>query len=142
MPLTPACRGDTSGIECGGYPENESRLSDISLKWMANQAKKAGLIVDERYLKLHGRTDGPQHDECRAGIRILGKRFDWREAPRKMVENATVHPSVMERFKGAPVLIYDLEMPYRPELLKKHVQFAQLFGGGAAVPQSRCSTDA
>jgi hypothetical protein len=123
----------------GSYPENESRLSDISLKWMATQAMKAGLIIDDRYLTLNGRPDGPQHDECKAGISLLGFNFKWREQTRKMVDNATVHGSVMERFKGPPVLIYDEEKPYRPEILTKHVQFAGLFG--ANVPTKEIKLD-
>jgi hypothetical protein len=111
----------------GSYPENESRLSDISLEWMAEQAVKAGLIVDRRYLQLHGRPDGPQHDECRIGISMLGFKFKWREQSRKMVDNATIHQSVMQRFKGEPVLIYDEEKLYRPELIRNHVEFASLF---------------
>jgi hypothetical protein len=47
---------------------------------------------------------------------------------------------VMERFKGSPILIYDIEMPYRPELLKKHEQFAQFFGGRGAVVQESAPT--
>jgi hypothetical protein len=56
----------------GSYPENESRLSDLALGWMAHQAKKAGLLVNENYLRLFGRHTGPQHDECRVGIILLG----------------------------------------------------------------------
>jgi hypothetical protein len=119
----------------GSYAENESRLSDISLKWMANQAKKAGLCVDDRYLQLNGRPNGPQHDECKVGISLLGFNFKWREQTRRMVDNATIHQSVMERFKGEPVLIYDEEKPYRPEILTKHVQFAALFDRSAPAQE-------
>lgn len=111
----------------GSYPENESRLSDLSLKWMANQAKKAGLYVNPSYLMLFGRPNGPQHDECRVGIKILGMRFAWREQSRKMVENATIHPSVKDRFDGPEVLIFDKIQRYRPELLKKHASFSQTY---------------
>jgi hypothetical protein len=51
----------------GSYPENESRLSDTALGWMAGEAKRAGLIVNDDYLHLYGRHTGPQHDECRVG---------------------------------------------------------------------------
>lgn len=119
----------------GSYSENESRLSDISLRWMATQAMKAGLIVDDRYLKLNGRSDGPQHDECKAGISLLGFKFKWREQTRKMVDNATVHESVMERFKGGTVLIYDEEKLYRPDILTKHVQFADLFSENVPIKE-------
>jgi uncharacterized protein (DUF2235 family) len=111
----------------GSYPENESRLSDLSLKWMANQAKKAGLLVNPSYLILFGRASGPQHDECRVGISFLGMHFKWREHIRKMVANATIHPSVLDRFSGPPVLVYDEEKRYRPELLRQHVSYKQTY---------------
>lgn len=109
----------------GSYPENESRLSDISLKWMANQAKRAGLLVNPQYLQLFGKPDGPQHDECRVGISILGVRFKWREKMRRVVANATVHPSVWDRFNGPDVLIYDETKQYRPKTLQEHEKYRQ-----------------
>lgn len=111
----------------GSYPENESRLSDLALGWMMREARRAGLIVDDRYLNLFGRADGPQHDECRAGIHLFGRRFDWREATRKMVPDATLHWSVRQRFEGGPVLVYDEERRYRPALLAGHDQFKAVF---------------
>lgn len=111
----------------GSYPENESRLSDISLKWMANQAKKAGLIVNSQYLQLFGRPDGPQHDECRVGISVFGIRFKWREQMRKVVVNATVHASVRDRFNGPEVLIYDEMRRYRPRTLQQHEEYKQAY---------------
>lgn len=111
----------------GSYPENESRLSDISLKWMSNQARKAGLIVNPQYLQLFGKTDGPQHDECRVGISLFGIRFKWRENLRKVVANATVHPSVWDRFSGPEVLIYDEMKRYRPKTLQEHETYKQAY---------------
>jgi Uncharacterized alpha/beta hydrolase domain (DUF2235) len=111
----------------GSYAENESRLSDLSLKWMANQAKKAGLLVNPSYLTLFGRTSGPQHDECRVGISFWGMHFKWRKHIRNMVANATVHPSVFDRFNGPPVLIYDQEKRYRPDLLRQHTIYKQAY---------------
>jgi hypothetical protein len=34
----------------GSYPENESRLSDIALGWMAGEAKRAGLTPTNQLL--------------------------------------------------------------------------------------------
>jgi hypothetical protein len=95
---------------------------------MSLEAKRAGLLINESLLTLFGRASGPQHDECRAGISILGMRFKWREKPRKIVDNATVHWSVYERTKLPHVLIYDEEKPYRPVLLSQHKDFAALYG--------------
>jgi uncharacterized protein (DUF2235 family) len=111
----------------GSYPENESRLSDISLKWMSNQAKKAGLIVNPQYLQLFGKSDGPQHDECRVGVSFFGVNFSWREKTRMVVANATVHPSVWDRFNGPEVLIYDQVKQYRPKTLREHEQYRQAY---------------
>src|SRR5437868_2991714 len=53
----------------GGYPENESRLSDITLQWMLSAAALVpdGLKYDRRVLKLSPEPAGPQHDEGKAG---------------------------------------------------------------------------
>jgi uncharacterized protein (DUF2235 family) len=111
----------------GSYPENESRLSDIALAWLASEAVKAGLLIDRRYLKLFGRHTGQQHDECREGIRWGGVRFKWRECNRMIDENATIHPSVLDRFREEMLLIYDEEKRYRPVLLKKHIDFRDFY---------------
>jgi uncharacterized protein (DUF2235 family) len=111
----------------GSYSENESRLSDIALGWMVHQAKKAGLIVNDDYMRLFGRHNGAQHDECRVGITMLGMNFKWREQPRKMVKDATLHPTVKLRFAEKNVLIYDEEKSYRPALLANHVEFLKTY---------------
>lgn len=41
--------------------------------------------------------------------------------------SATYHPSVMRRFKEASVLICDRETPYRPDLIEKHLDFADFY---------------
>jgi uncharacterized protein (DUF2235 family) len=112
----------------GSYPENESRLSDLSLKWMAHEAKKAGLVVNKDLLQTYGRHDGQQHDECRVGISFLFFwTLKWRVKARKVVPKATYHPSVMQRFREASVLIYDQERRYRPDLLAEHVDFKAVY---------------
>lgn len=111
----------------GSYAENESRLSDLSLGWLSTEAKRAGLLVNDDLLRHFGRPNGPQHDECRVGIRFLGFKFKWREKDRKIVDNAIVHWSVLERFQATSVLIYDQEKPYRPEMLRTHQNYAALY---------------
>ena len=112
----------------GSYPENESRLSDLALKWMATEAKKAGLLVNVNLLATYGRHTGRQHDECRVGVRLLHFwRLNWKEKSRKVVPKATYHPSVMWRFKEPQVLIYDRERPYRPDLLAEHLDFKEVY---------------
>jgi uncharacterized protein (DUF2235 family) len=61
----------------GGYPENESRLSDIALDWMVGETQELGaeaLILDRTILQLKPSCDGPQHDETRSlAFRLLVK---------------------------------------------------------------------
>lgn len=111
----------------GSYPENESRLSDITLDWMAREAVKAGLLVDRRYLNLFGHWTGVQHDECRDGIRLWGLRFRWRERPRNPIAGATLHPSVISRFEEAAVSIYGEDRLYRPMALKDHSDLQKFY---------------
>lgn len=84
----------------GGYPENESRLSDIPLS-----------------------PAGPQHDECKSGR--FG--FLWKKGSRKIVATAPLHPSVYERFALGAVLEYDEIKPYRPEPLRAHEKLKQYY---------------
>ncbi|WP_245261833.1 DUF2235 domain-containing protein [Ancylobacter sp. FA202] len=115
----------------GSYPENESRLSDIALHWMAEEAQKAGLLIDPHYLRPSGRYTGHQHDECRVGIRIWGKSFKWREKVRTIKSDAPLHASVLSRLRAGGVLIYDEEKPYRPINLQEHQECRDTF---AAAP--------
>ncbi|CAN5505391.1 hypothetical protein BH10PSE11_BH10PSE11_13430 [soil metagenome] len=109
----------------GGYPENESRLSDTALNWMVEATRKLGpesLIVDERVLVMSEDPAGMQHDETRnLAFRLAGK------SDRDPVNEATLHPSVAQRFALASVLQYDVTAPYRPEALRNHVGFAQYY---------------
>ena len=102
--------------------ENESRLSDISLKWMLDAAVDAGLKFDSGLLRLYPDPTGPQHDEQKGSIfRFAGSKL------RDIGTNYPLHPSVIERFKAAEVLVYDTLMPYRPENLRQHEQVTDFY---------------
>jgi uncharacterized protein (DUF2235 family) len=117
----------------GGYPENESRLSDISLDWMVNAAMNLpgdnsptgnGIKVDNRYLQLNPNPLGPQHDEREPGF------FQqlWSEGLRKIDPNAILHPSVYKRFeaiKGVPHFYY--YKLYRPTNLTNHKNLIKFY---------------
>jgi len=106
----------------GGYEENGSRLSDISLQWMLDAACSVGLKYDPSVLRLHPDPSGPQHDEAKGGIfRFAGT------TPRRIGPDFTLHPSVIERFKQTEVLNYDTMAPYRPENLREHDQLKQYY---------------
>src|SRR5258708_7831081 len=85
----------------GSPPENEARLSDISLGWMVHAAKNLpdgktpdgfGIKVDDRYLKLNPDPFGPQHDEREPGW------FTWDEGLREIGDEPLLHATVLHRF--------------------------------------------
>lgn len=108
----------------GGYPENESRLSDIALQWMKEEATSVpgGLQVDTSVLRTFPSSAGMQHDETRSGIFKYGKK-----ALRSPIANATLHPSVRERFACEAVLHFDEMKPYRPSVLAEHVELSDFY---------------
>lgn len=86
------------------------------------------MIVDDRFPHLSPDPSGVQHDECKAGIPFLFWTLRWPVGYRKLVEEATLHPSVVERFECSEgVLHFDEVRLYRPEVMKKHVELAKFF---------------
>jgi Uncharacterized alpha/beta hydrolase domain (DUF2235) len=78
----------------GSYPENESRLSDITLAWMVefitDKIPEAGrVVVDKTLLRLYPSADGMMHDECMVGIG--GTAFHWSKAVRDVPDTAQLH---------------------------------------------------
>lgn len=87
------------GVHCdvgGGYPEPQSGLSKIALKWMIDEARLAGLKLDEPTVSLvlgasgHGfippNPDGMLHNSLKGGWRLVeyipkprwdGQRTTW-----------------------------------------------------------------
>ena len=75
------------GVHCdvgGGYPESECGLAKISLKWMAEEAKAAGLLIEEDKLSL-----------------ILGERGNGYAAPDA---NGMLHTSLTSAWRIAEYL--------------------------------------
>jgi len=112
----------------GSYPENESRLSDITLDWMVRFAAKIpnGIKFNPALLCLYPSPDGVQHDEVKKGFPFVTKWFGWTwKAEHRKLPNpsTTVHRTVYERFKLPEVLQYDTTRIYRPETLKGHDDF-------------------
>lgn len=114
----------------GSYPENESRLSDIALEWMVGEAQKVPdpLIVDRSVLKLYPSAAGMQHDESRGRLFKYAKKID-----RALVKDATLHPTVHERFKLTTVLHLDETKPYRPMALSIHEKLAGFYANDKTV---------
>jgi uncharacterized protein (DUF2235 family) len=99
----------------GSYPEDESRLSDIALKWMLEAAVSVGLKYDPSVLKPYPDANGMQHDETRHFP------FTWlAKIDRTIPSDAPLHETVLQRFRASEVLLYDLFGRYRPEALRTH----------------------
>jgi hypothetical protein len=119
----------------GGYPEEQSRLSDISLQWMVEQVAVLPHppILDDTKLHLFPDPAGLQHSEIEAMLNRYPAwvprkcRYTWSEKPRKEVLGAPVHPSVSERLVLAQVMMCGLAKPYRPEILRTDPRFSHYY---------------
>lgn len=115
----------------GSYPEEESRLSVISLRWMIDEATAGPhpILLDMSKLQLHPDPLGPQH--CEVFARQQGpwwmRGFKWSSAPRSIHDEAELDPSVLERFKASQVLVRDRKAAYRPEALLRYQKVAHYY---------------
>lgn len=121
----------------GGYPEAESRLSEVALRWMLESAanKELGdkaLLIDERHLQLKGDPCGLLHDETRSSIFRWAKKID-----RSTYVEAKLHESVLKRFSAEVVAQYDVMARYRPEALRNHPEVCHLYAG-IPMPRKTC----
>jgi hypothetical protein len=123
----------------GSYPENESRLSDISLDWMLKCASiiPDGLKYDSAVLNRAPYPEGMQHDEVKSGLglvtKLSGRTYTKKE--RDLLGPAAImHRSVYRRFDLREVLLYDHLGAYRPNTLKTHIDFAQYYEQDAPFP--------
>lgn len=106
----------------GSYPEPESRLSDISLKWMIEKLKECVPNIKIRHDIVVTSPDpqGLQHAE----IYLINRgplKLRWSLEQRK-VNNFFLHPIVLERMKAGPVPQMDKVKAYRPKNLEQHQQ--------------------
>jgi uncharacterized protein (DUF2235 family) len=124
----------------GSYPEEESRLSDISLQWMIDETQSLPdkLLCNPQRLHAYPSADGLQHDEvaglndliCRRTPRFLlwaTRGLSWKKRVRDPKPDAPMHPSVDERFALASVPYLGGSGPYRPEALRNHVRYKHLY---------------
>lgn len=115
----------------GGYPESESRLSDIALQWMVDFVTKelppeVRVLVDDFYLRLSPSADGIMHDECKSGIGGH-KRLKWAEERRLVPRDAVLHRTVYDRLELKRARSYDGYTRYRPEPLRTHNEAGKFF---------------
>jgi uncharacterized protein (DUF2235 family) len=136
----------------GSYPETESRLSDIALAWMVEEALGLPdpILVDRSVLQLYPDSAGAQHDERKAFFSacpgwlvrlsllfIRPRDFGWQEGHRRIAEDATLHPSVLERFGHVAVMVHGDMVPYRPRALRRHRDVRGYYPNPAASRQAR-----
>ena len=91
----------------GGY--KDSGLSDITLKWMIQEAKPFGLTV-EKHLKPVPKFDSKLHKTYKGGFRLLGKY----QRPMKDYGKQGLHPTVKQR--------YDNDNSYCPKNLNEYLE--------------------
>lgn len=110
----------------GSYPEDESRLSDISLEWMVSELKAhdSSLQFDTTRLQLFPDARGMQHSEVALLeerwprlMRIFGKSL---RGTRAINTQADLHPTVRERMQAPTVRHYAEQRAYRPPSLRGH----------------------
>lgn len=123
----------------GGYPENESRLSDVALDWMSRWAAAVphGLKFDRSVLKVRPYPEGPQHNEVAAGFASIPRwtGITWTEKHRELPgDGAIMHASVYRRFDGSDVRLTDGFGAYRPVPLRAHQDFARFYKDKAQFP--------
>ena len=120
----------------GSYPEDESRLSDISLQWMVEQATEIPhpLILDRSRLHIYPSAAGMQHCEV-ASLRDKYPHWarqllpGWRVKRRSEVLGAPLHQSVLDRFQLDVVQQCATRAPYRPAALRADPRVAHLYSG-------------
>lgn len=116
------CHSDVGG----GYPETEARLSDITLDWMVKEALslRDPILIDRCKLHLFPSPGGMQHCEVSSLLDRYPRwwpkrlRFGWKSTTRNVPDDATLHPSVLERLALPGVLQPSGWSTYRPEALK------------------------
>ena len=128
----------------GSYEENESRLSDITLRWMLDAASAIPQPIkfDPDVLVTHPAPDGRRHDEVKAGFGIFTTvtGITWTVEHRKLLSiDAPMHQSVYARFDLLKAFEYDVWEPYRPETLRGHIDFAKYYQPGAPFPATSLS---
>lgn len=109
----------------GGYPETESRLSDITLSWMVDQisAIKHPVQIDRSKLHMFPSPAGLSHCEVEAVLDGYpawwpkSMKFGWKVEVRKEARGAPWHDSVFDRLALPDVLQPSGRHPYRPDAL-------------------------
>jgi hypothetical protein len=128
----------------GSYPENESRLSDISLRWMAELVSEklpenTRVHIQSNLLQCFPSSDGMMHDELMVGVGSHHIHLLVR-GDRLVDPGGTLHHTVMERLKMKSVRNFVGFGEYRPASLREHPEAKQYYtvhqSRGEGAPQS------
>lgn len=119
----------------GGYPEEESRLSDIALDWMVGEitSLRDPVHIDRGRLHLFPSPNGVQHCEVEGLLDMYpvwwpkAWRLGWACKDRRYAMGAPLHPSVLKRFEAAQVQQCERRGPYRPEVLREDPRVRHLY---------------
>jgi hypothetical protein len=118
----------------GSYPEDESRLSDMSLQWMVEELSKVPdpPLLDRAKLHLFPSSAGSQHCEVESFRERLPRWARWIKGwpveARIGALGAPKHASVSERFRLKGVWQSGVYKPYRPENLREDEEFKEFYG--------------
>jgi uncharacterized protein (DUF2235 family) len=116
----------------GSYPENESRLSDITLDWMKRFIAKelpdeaTRIIVNDDLLRPYPSSAGMMHDELMVGHTRANIHI-WPAAERKVDPKGELHETVIDRLKMPSVRNFTGYGPYRPKSLSEHPKAAEFY---------------
>jgi uncharacterized protein (DUF2235 family) len=111
----------------GSYPEPESRLSDIALQWMMEELKECvpEIQVRDELLVTSPDPNGLQHAETNL-IECGPLKIKWPYGPRE-INDAPLHPTVIERLKADAVPQLGEVKTYRPDNLAKHSKAQEFY---------------
>lgn len=111
----------------GSYPESESRLSDIALRWMVEELLSTPNppIVNATLLRTYPDHTALQHDEVQSSRDTwlpswLPFRLGWKSRQREIHPEALLHRTVLDRFAEGTVEQYGKRAKYRPPSLAAH----------------------
>lgn len=110
----------------GSYPENELRLSDISLEWMTKfiseeiPDSQARILINPEFLHLYPSCEGMMHDELMVGHGPDHSIHFWAAGERKVDPGGELHRAVLDRLALPSVRNYVGYGPYRPKSLADH----------------------
>ncbi len=129
----------------GSYPETESRLSDIALKWMATEAETVAnpLIIDWTKLNLFPDPKGMQHCEVSQVLDMYPAwvpelfRRSWAEEPRMEIRIENCDPSVRERLALSAISNCGVQQPYRPFPLRNDPELRQIIEANASPAEAK-----